>query len=95
MDALTCEQAATRIQVEYNEMPDLKLTRPQVRRLCDLPADVCDAALDALVQAGFLARVRDGSYLRGGAEQLTTPTPAFDSDGILGPPSLRRRSATN
>src|SRR5713226_2402832 len=45
--------AFTRIQLEYIEMPDLKLTEAQVRRLCNLPHDVCAAALAALLQAGF------------------------------------------
>src|SRR5258707_15883438 len=56
--------AFTRIQLEYIEMPDLKLTEAQVRRLCNLPQDVCAAALAALLQAGFLWRSPDGRLVR-------------------------------
>jgi hypothetical protein len=56
--------AFTRIQVEYIEMPDLKLTLVQIRRLCDLHEDVCDAAIVALEEAGFLWRAPDGRFVR-------------------------------
>ena len=56
--------AFTRIQVEYIEMPDLKLTPTQIRRLCDLPQDVCEAALAALEQADVLWRAPDGRFRR-------------------------------
>ena len=48
--------AFTRIQIEYIEMPDLKLTLAQIRRLCDLPQDLCERAVAALLQVGFLWR---------------------------------------
>ena len=35
-------------------MPGLKLTAAQVNRLCNIPKDVCDAALQALTRSGFL-----------------------------------------
>ena len=57
-------QAFTRIQVEYIEMPDLKLTLAQIRRLCDLPEDVCAMAVAALQQKGFLWCAPDGRYVR-------------------------------
>jgi hypothetical protein len=56
--------AFTRIQVEYIEMPDLKLTFAQIRRLCDLSQDVCEPALAALEQTGFLRRAPDGRFVR-------------------------------
>jgi hypothetical protein len=56
--------AFTRIQVEYIEMPDLKLTLAQIRRLCDLPEDLCEPAVAALLQAGFLWRAPDGKFVR-------------------------------
>ncbi len=60
----TWQDALTRIQVEFVEMPDLKLTPRQVRRLCDLPPDLCQAALVALVRTGFLWQSCDGAFLR-------------------------------
>jgi hypothetical protein len=44
-------------------MPDLKLTMPQMRRLCDLPPDVCESAVDALVSMGFLQHSGSGRFL--------------------------------
>jgi hypothetical protein len=54
-----------RIQMAFMEMPEMRLTRAQVRRLLDLPADVCEGALAALVQSGFLTESLDGALARG------------------------------
>jgi hypothetical protein len=51
------------IRAEYLEMPGLKLTKPQVRRFWSLEAAACDALLDALVDARFLAKTRHESYV--------------------------------
>ena len=64
MDVDTRQHALTRIQVEYVEMPDLKLTLRQIRRLCDLPQDACEAALVVLVSSGFLRQTQGGQFLR-------------------------------
>lgn len=56
--------APTLIRMEYLEMPDLKLTLAQARRLFGLPIDECQTALEALVTVGFLARSRDGAFLK-------------------------------
>jgi hypothetical protein len=53
-----------RIQGEFVEMPGLRLTPAQARRLWGLDRDVCDAMLAALVDAKFLSRTRDGAYVR-------------------------------
>lgn len=53
-----------RIQGEFVEMPGLRLTAPQARRLWGLERDVCDALLAALVDTRFLARTRDGAFVR-------------------------------
>ena len=52
-----------RISGEYKEMPGLRLTPAQARRLWNLDRDRCDAALDLLVNAGVLRRTGDGSYV--------------------------------
>jgi len=57
-------RARMRIQIEYIEMPDLKLTVAQLRRLCALPPDVCEAAVADLVQSGFLWKTGEGTFLR-------------------------------
>ncbi len=52
------------IQAEFLEMPGLRLTVDQARRLCGVDHVVCQAVLDALVDAKFLCLKSDGSYAR-------------------------------
>jgi len=59
--------ALHRIRMEYVEMPEMKLTQAQTRRLLNLPVDVCDVALATLVDSGFLVRRPDGAFVRGPA----------------------------
>jgi hypothetical protein len=54
----------TRIRGEFLEMPGLKLSREQARRLWALDAQRCDQVLDALVDLQFLVRRADGQYIR-------------------------------
>jgi hypothetical protein len=56
-------EALNRIEMEYAAMPGLKLTAPQIHRLCNIPQDVCESALDVLTRAGFL-RVNGEMFLR-------------------------------
>ncbi len=63
---MTLHDARIRIQIEFIEMPGLKLTLSQIARLCGLPREVCEQAVSLLVEAGFLASTRDGAYLRRG-----------------------------
>ncbi len=65
------------IEMEYREMPDLKLTCRQAQRLWSLSSELCDHALVSLIQARFLVLTRDGSYVRSGA----SPTLVTGSDG--------------
>lgn len=53
-----------RIQAEFLEMPGLRLTEPQARRLWDLDRVQCSAAVNMLVEVGFLLRTRDGAVMR-------------------------------
>jgi len=50
------EEIIMRIAVDYIEMPDLKVTARQARRLWNVPAEACDRALAALVERGFLVQ---------------------------------------
>jgi hypothetical protein len=52
------------IRGEYLEIPNLHLTKPQVRRLWHLDAVVCDELLDILVSGRFLRRTEAGAYVR-------------------------------
>jgi hypothetical protein len=53
-----------RVQSEFLEMPGLRLTEPQVRRLSGLEPSYCADVLGVLVGAGFLVRTKDGFFMR-------------------------------
>ena len=58
------DEVLRRVQGEFLEMPGLRLTEPQARRLWGLDAASCGALLGALVDANFLFRTRDGAFMR-------------------------------
>jgi hypothetical protein len=58
------QEVVQRIRGEFLEMPGLRLTAQQARRLWRLDETACDAVLGALVDARFLAKTRDGSFIR-------------------------------
>jgi hypothetical protein len=58
------EDVLRRVQGEFLEMPGLRLTEAQARRLWGLDASSCSALLGALVDANFLFRTRDGAFMR-------------------------------
>jgi hypothetical protein len=58
------QEVVRRIRGEFLEMPGLRLTPEQARRLWRLDETACDAVLGALVDARFLARTRDGAFVR-------------------------------
>lgn len=58
------EQLLRRIWGEYVEMPGLRLTRAQARRLWAVDEAVCTELLESLVNARLLVRGADGQYAR-------------------------------
>jgi hypothetical protein len=58
------DEVLRRVQGEFLEMPGLRLTGAQARRLWGLDAAECDALLGALVDAKFLFKTRDGAFMR-------------------------------
>jgi len=60
------------VRGEYLEVPGLLLTRVQMERLWGLEAVSCDQILDALIEARFLIRTREGGFLR--AQAAGAPT---------------------
>ena len=70
-----------RIREEYASMPGLKLTGEQACRLWGVGYETCAAALESLLDEGFLHRTGTGKYValprpggaspRTGAEQLS------------------------
>jgi len=61
---LSTQDILRRIQCEFLEMPGLRLTEEQARRLWGLGVPDCSTVLGVLVDAGFLFRARDGSFMR-------------------------------
>ena len=62
--SLSIDDVLRRVKGEFLEMPGLRLTEPQARRLWGLDAASCGALLKALVEAKFLFRTRDGAFMR-------------------------------
>ncbi|HUR33424.1 MAG TPA: hypothetical protein VM032_06485 [Vicinamibacterales bacterium] len=58
------EDIIRRVQGEFLEMPGLRLTEPQARRLWALEPSLCSAVLTELVENGFLLRTREGAFVR-------------------------------
>jgi hypothetical protein len=58
------EDVLNRVQGEFLEMPGLRLTGAQARRLWNLDAAMCEALLGVLVDAKFLFKTRDGAFMR-------------------------------
>ena len=71
----TADDVTRRVQGEFLEMPGLRLTEPQARRLWGLDSASCGALLAALVDAKFLFRTRDGAFMR--VEHATPVTVAL------------------
>ena len=67
------EEVLRRVKGEFLEMPGLRLTEPQARRLWGLDAGSCAALLGALVDANFLFQTGDGAFMR---VEPSTPAPA-------------------
>jgi hypothetical protein len=70
----TIDEVLSRVQGEFLEMPGLRLTTPQARRLWGLDAASCEALLRALVDAKFLFQTRDGAFMRADAAAPMTAT---------------------
>jgi hypothetical protein len=90
-----------RIRAEYLEMPGLRLTPAQAQRLWGLTTRRCDALMRALMNARFLRRTRDGSYILFDAN---SPSPSTErrpdrapagggtaAELVLGPAALSSR----
>lgn len=58
------DEVLQRVQGEFLEMPGLRLTEAQARRLWNLDQTQCESLLDTLVQERFLFRTRDGAFMK-------------------------------
>ena len=64
LEPTTINALLQRVRGEYLEMPGLRLTEGQARRLWGMEPALCQAVLEVLVDAGFLTRTRDGAFVR-------------------------------
>ena len=63
-ETLGLDEVLRRVRAEFLEMPGLRVTRAQARRLWALDDAVCEAVLSALVDARFLVESRNASFMR-------------------------------
>jgi hypothetical protein len=68
-----------RVRGEFLEMPGLRLTEPQARRLWALEPSLCSDVLTELVDSGFLLRTRDGAFVR---VDVASPIKASRHSGV-------------
>ena len=66
------DQILRRIRAEFLEMPGMRLTLFQARRLWGLDEQTCAQALELLITDRFLSRRPDGTYTR-----LTDGAPSY------------------
>lgn len=64
------KQMLQTVRSEYQEIPGLRLTRPQIQRLWGLDSAVCEVVIKALTEARFLL-FRDGHYVRADVAALS------------------------
>ena len=58
------EVIARRVREDFREMPGLRLTPSQARRLWGLEVEICHAVIEALVASDFLRWTTAGSVTR-------------------------------
>jgi hypothetical protein len=58
------DRTVRRVREEFLEMPGLRLTPLQARRLWGLERDACEAVIDALIACAFLKRTAGGAVTR-------------------------------
>lgn len=58
------DEVLRRVRGEFMEMPGLRLTEAQARKLWNLDSASCHALLNQLVDSRFLFRTRDGAFMR-------------------------------
>ena len=58
------QEVVRRVRGEFLEMPGLRVTPAQAQRLWRLDEHSCNEVLGVLVDARFLAKTRDGAFVR-------------------------------
>jgi hypothetical protein len=81
MEAPHILDTLVKMQTEWLEMPRLKITRRQARRLWNLSDETCETAFETLIRKGFLVQAPDGAYMRHAFAQMSARLAA----GLSGP----------
>ena len=63
-DPVLVEDWLRLVRAEYEELPDLHLTRAEVERLWGLDPSTADAILTTLVSSGVLRKTARGGYIK-------------------------------
>jgi DNA-binding IclR family transcriptional regulator len=79
LGTLDIEDLCDLVRAEYQEMPGLCLTEPQVRRLWDLDPSACDALLHQLLAEGFLRHTDEDEYVLAWRPARTTTAASHTS----------------
>lgn len=79
---MVVESLLARIRGEYREMPGLRLTTVQARRLWHVDEPTCTQVLHALQMEGFLRRLSDGAYVAAGNGDTTLRTAKATLDSV-------------
>jgi hypothetical protein len=69
------DRLARLVHAEFREMPGLRLTAQQARRLWGLDHRTCEDLLKTLVDSGFLTVMPDGRYARTGDSEVSGRLP--------------------
>jgi hypothetical protein len=88
MPPMLPEALVARVRGEFREMPGLRLTLAQARRLWQVDAATCTLVLQVLVEEGFLIGRHDGTFIALPATATQLKTVKAD---LL--PAQRRRGA--
>jgi hypothetical protein len=83
LSSMTIVSLLRRLRDEFTAMPGLRLNEKQVQRLCGVSASTSARALRALVSAGFLRPLEDGSFRRADVPYDVGP---HSTSGAAGPP---------
>jgi hypothetical protein len=54
--SVALDQLTARVCAEFREMPGLRLTIPQLQRLCGLEPTECSQVVDALIERSVISR---------------------------------------
>lgn len=95
LDSYRADDLIRRVKSEFIEMPGLRLTLMQAKRLWALPHEDCERVLYALVENRFLILGTDGKFGRLSEETGAFPSGRPAKAGLEPHPDIRRFRRTS